>query len=604
MIQKYILLVLSAIVGFALISCDNNLDLSPKDRVTETDYFRTETDLQMFSNPLYNNLLKDEIYKKQCDDYVRRDLSPEMRGGSDRVMPQKGGGGWSWTDLRRINTLIARADQCPDKAAVLKYTALARFFRAYFYFEKVKRFGDVPWYDVELGSADDALYKARDSRELVMTKMMEDIDYAIQNLPEKNEEGSVPYRVTRYAALALKSRFCLFEGTFRKYHDLQPEDHDYNYYLTQSAEAARQIIDSHQYKLYSTGKPDEDYGNLFASENANADEYILAIKYDYSMNIRHNATAHAVMPTQGSPGLTRKMVNSYLMKDGTRFTDRPGWQEMFFTEETKDRDPRLAQTIRTPGYHRIGQTVPSAPDLSSTVTGYQIAKFVQNPDDYSGQVNRADMSACDLPVFRYAEVLLNYAEAKAEAGTLTQQDLDISVNELRKRVGMPFMNMAVVNSSPDPYMMSSATGFSNVTGNNQGVILEIRRERSVELAVEGFRWDDLMRWKAGYCINQEITGMYFPGPGEYDLTGDGVVDVILYAEGSTKPTASAGVALFEINKDLKLTGGTKGYLNAHRDVPRTPFNEGRDYLYPIPPAERSLNHNLTQNPGWDDGLQF
>lgn len=604
MVKKLFILAIATVAAIGLTSCDDDLDLTPKDRVTETDYFNTETDLQMFTNPFYNNILKDEIYKKQSDVLVRRDLSAEMRGGTDRVIPNKGGGGWSWTDLRRMNTLIDRADQCPDKAAVLKYVGLTRFFRAYFYFEKIKRFGDVPWYDVELGSADAALYNPRDSREFIMTKMIEDIDFAIQNLPEKSAERSAPYRATRYAAMALKARFCLFEGTYRKYHNLQLDGHDYNYYLEQSAAAAKMLIDSHQYKLYSTGKPDVDYVNLFASENANTDEYILAIKYDYAMNIRHNATAHAVMPTQGSPGLTRKMVNMYLMKDGSRFTDRQGWEEMFFTEETKDRDPRLSQTIRTPGYQRIGQTAVLAPDLSSTVTGYQIAKFVQNPDDYSGQVNRADMSACDLPVFRYAEVLLNYAEAKAEAGTLTQQDLDISINEIRKRAGMPDMKLASSNANPDPYMSSPITGFSNVTGNNMGVILEIRRERAVELAVEGFRWNDLMRWKAGSCINQDITGMYFPGPGEYDLTGDGVPDIILYAEDAAKPSAPTGVALYQINKDIKLSEGNKGYLNPHRDVVRTPFNENRDYLYPIPAADRSLNHNLTQNPGWDDGLKF
>ena len=212
------------------------------------------------------------------------------------------------------------------------------------------------------------------------------------------------------------------------------------------------------------------------------------------------------------------------------------------------------------------------------------------------------MSACDLPVFRYAEVLLNYAEAKAEAGTVSQGDLDISVNELRKRVGMPPMIMSEVNSNPDWYLLSPETGFTNVDGSNIGLILEIRRERTVELAVEGFRWDDLMRWKAGYCIDQPITGLYFPGPGEYDLSGDGKTDVIIYSENGSKPDAPSGVLVLRLNHDVKLTGGSKGYLNPHRDVLRTPFNENRDYLYPIPPAERSLNPNLTQNPGWDDGL--
>ena len=104
-----------------------------------------------------------------------------------------------------------------------------------------------------------------------------------------------------------------------------------------------------------------------------------------------------------------------------------------------------------------------------------------------------------------------------------------------------------------------------MTGSNQGVILEIRRERAIELTQEGFRFDDLVRWKAGACINQSIMGMYFPGAGEYDLSGDGQIDVVLYDEGDTEP---------------------------------------RDYLYPIPINERSLNPNLTQNPGWNDGLSF
>lgn len=585
-------------------SCDDNLDLSPKDRITEADYFNNEVDLQLFTNPYYNNLLAKEIYNEQSDVLVKRDLSAVMRGGSDRTMPEKGGGGWSWSILRRMNTLLANVDKCPDRDVVTKYVALTRFFRAYFYYEKVARFGDVPWYDVVLGSADEALYKARDSREYVMQRMIEDVDYAIEHLPSKSDEPSAPYRATCYAAMALKARFCLFEGTFRKYHGISIDGHDCQYYLELAAQAARRLIDSNQYRLHTTGHPQSDYLNLFAAENANIDEYILAVKYDYALNVRHNATAFAVMPTQGSTGLTRKMVCQYLMADGSRFTDRQGWQTMTFVEETQDRDPRLAQTIRTPGYKRIGRSELCPPDLSSTVTGYQLAKFVQNPSDYSGQVDRANYSACDLPAFRYAEVLLNYAEAKAEAGTLTQHDLDISVNLLRSRVGIPPMDMAAANAHPDPFMSSAETGFPNVSGQNAGVILEIRRERAVELAVEGFRWNDLMRWKAGPAINQPITGMYIPGPGEYDLSGNGSTDVILYAQGTPKPSAAAKVQVYEIGKDIKLTEGTKGYLNAHRDVARTPFDENRDYLYPIPPADRSLNHNLTQNPGWDDGLNF
>ena len=591
-----------AILLMGLSACNDLLDLKPLSQISQADYFQTETDLQLFSNPFYNNLLDKSPYDMQSDLYVCQNLSDEMLGGTKRTVPASGGG-WSWTDLRRMNTLIAYAGQCKDEDAVIKYTALTRFFRAYFYFEKIKRFGDVPWYEIELGSADEELYNARDSRELVMTKMIEDIDYAIANLPSKQQEKSSPYRVNKYAAMALKAQFCLYEGTYRKYYSLNLEGHDYKYYLEQSAAAAQNLMNDGAYSLYSTGHPERDYLTLFAEENADPNEYILAIKFDYGLSIYHNATAHTLVPTQGRPGLTRKMVNTYLKKDGTAFTNQSGWQEMSFIEEMKDRDPRLAQSIRTPGYTRIGQTTVLAPDLSISVTGYQPIKFVQDPKASGGNVDRNDRSTCDLPVYRYAEVLLNYAEAKAELGNLTQADLDKSINLIRQRAGMPGLDMNAANASPDRYLSDAETGYPNVTGANKGVILEIRRERAIELNQEGFRFDDLVRWKAGYCINQSTYGMYFPGPGAYDLSGDGQPDVTLYANGTPKPAVTSGVA-YEIGKEIILSGGNKGYIYYHKNIERTAFDEGRDYLYPIPINERSLNHNLTQNPGWNDGLSF
>ena len=593
------IIILAVALTAGLSSCDL-LDTKPMSQMTQTDYFKTETDLQLFTNPLYNNMLDKDPYDDQSDLMVCQTLSDEILGGNKRTVPNSGGG-WTWTDLRRINTLLEYADQCDDKDAVTHYTALARFFRAYFYFEKVKRFGDVPWYDVQLGSADEALYNPRDSRELIMTKMIEDIDFAINELPKEVST----YRVNRWAALALKAQLCLYEGTYRKYHDVQIDGaNDYTYYLDLAAKAAGEVINQGPYKLYSTGNPDSDYMMLFAQENASPDEYILAIKFDYGLAIHHNATAFTLVPTQGRPGYTRKMVNMYLMKDGSRFTDRTGWQEESFVEETKDRDPRLAQSIRTPGYTRIGKTEVLAPDFGCSVTGYQPIKFVQNPDDSGGNVDRNDRSTCDIPVYRLAEVMLNYAEAKAELGTLTQDDLDISINKIRDRVDMPDLKLAEANANPDWYLLSDEYGFSNVSGANQGVILEIRRERAIEMIQEGTRYEDLVRWKAGPCLDQALTGMYFPGAGQYDLTGDGKTDLILYNEGSAKPEAGDGEYVYQIGTEILLSGGTRGYVSYHKNIERTPYNEERDYLYPIPINERSLNPDLTQNPGWNDGLSF
>jgi hypothetical protein len=215
------------------------------------------------------------------------------------------------------------------------------------------------------------------------------------------------------------------------------------------------------------------------------------------------------------------------------------------------------------------------------------------------------MSYNDIPVFRIAEMYLIYAEALAENDKLSQADLDISVNLLRDRVGMPHMNMNDANANPDWYLCSEEFGYRNVSGANKGVILEIRRERAIELFKEGFRWDDLMRWKEGLCINQVMHGQYFPGLGEYDLTGDNKADIVLYQ--GKKPAEKAGVAAFEVGTltGVVLSEGTKGYINPQpQENPQNAhvFDESRDYYYPIPSTERSLNPNLTQNPNWKDGL--
>lgn len=604
MAMKKIIPVFMLALAAGLSSCEDWIDTKPKDSVDDIAYFKNDDQFKLFTNPYYNNLLTKEPYTEQSDQYVQMNLSAVIIGGNRRQVPESGGG-WSWGTLRRINECLDHADQCDDESVRDHYVALSRFFRAYFYFEKIKRFGDVPWYDKPIGSADtEQLQKARDSREFVMTEMLKDIDYAIKILPVKAKNPDNPYRVSHGAALALKAQFCLYEGTYRKYHNISIEGHDYKFYLEQAAAAAKQIIDEKEYKLYSTNNPSKDYLTLFTLEDANPDEYILAIRNNYSLGVCHNANGLSFQPTQGIPGLTRNFINTYLMKDGSRFTDRAGWQTMVFADEMKDRDPRLFQSIRGLGYTRIGKSEVLAPDFGYCTTGYMPIKFIVAPDVNGGQVDRGGRNTNDIPVYRYAEVLLNYAEAKAELGTLTQEDLNNSVNLIRKRAGMPDLIMADANATPDPYLLSAETGFTNVTGNNAGVILEIRRERGIELLEEGFRLGDLFRWKAGLRLNQSIQGMYFPGPGEYDLTGDGKVNLVLYANGTPAPSAPAGALVKEIGKEILLSEGASGYVDYHKNHERYGFNEGRDYLYPIPINERSLNHNLTQNPGWNDGLDF
>ena len=190
------------------------------------------------------------------------------------------------------------------------------------------------------------------------------------------------------------------------------------------------------------------------------------------------------------------------------------------------------------------------------------------------------------------EVVLNFAEAKAELGTLTQQDLDKSINLLRERVDMPALSLETANGNPDPFM---AAQYLSVNGNNQGAILEIRRERRIELYMEKFRWDDIVRWKAGRTLTQPIRGLYFPGAGEYDLTGDGQINVVLYS-GDRPANPISGIQYYQLDSDFYLDAN--GLIDPHPDFNNRTFDENKDYLYPIPRIELQLNPNLEQNPGW------
>ena len=600
---KYIGSILCA--SLFLSSCEDMLNKYPLDKLSPETFLSSETEMRSYTNALYPMFPTGFYSGGQSDALVGRTLDDVIQGS--RTI-NSGDSGWSWTYLRRINTFLEYSGNCKDENLRNQYIGLVRFFRAYFYFEKIKMFGDVPWYDHTLGSDDEDLYKPRDSREVVMQHMIEDINFAIDKLPTAHSD----YRVTKWTALALKSRFCLFEGTFRKYHagditlkTLPADAKPYTYYLEQAADAAEKFIASSGYSIYNTEGADKSYIGLFTkyniSEGTNK-EIILARDYSKEFGVTHTANSDYLSSTLGKRGFTRKIIASYLMKDGTRFTKKHGWEEMKFVDEVKDRDPRLAQSIRTPGYCRLGTTTRIAPNLNHSSTGYAPIKYFMGPEDDTYQ-----QSYCDLILFRAAEVYLNFAEAKAELGTITQGDLDRSIKPLRDRVGMPNLDMDEANSDVDPYLMDALTGYPKVAqknSSNVGLILEIRRERTIELLGEGFRYYDIIRWAEGHAFEQPLLGMYFPGPGNYDLDEDGIDDVTLYL-GETVP-ADHAVLTFKIGSELLLSNGESGCVDSHRDSrPGWTWDDNRDYYYPIPVKDRSLSGgNLTQNPGWNDGLSF
>lgn len=574
------------LAAIACVSCEDMLDFQPKDRLSPDTYFRTETDCELWTNNYYTVFPSAEgVYSEPFDVIVRDVLADEI-SGVRKPMPTDGN--WKWTKLREMNFFLSRSSQIEEESVRLRYEGLTRFFRAYFYFEKVKRYGDVPWVDKPLSSDDNELYKGRDSREFVMEKVMEDIDFAIANLPEKQDV----YHVTRWTARALKSRIALFEGTFRKYHGID----GYEKYLQECVTASEPFLNG-PYNIYTTGST--PYQDLFTSQNAIGTEIILARAYTSAISgMTHDVNGHLTGATMGRPGMTRNAVNMYLMRDGSRYTDQPGYATKTFVDECKNRDLRMAQTIRTPKYKRIGGNKELAPDLSRSTTGYQLIKYLTE-EKYDA--NKA--STNDMPLFRLAEVLLNYAEAKAELGTLKQDDLNKTIKPLRSRAGLPELDMEEANENPDPYLSFPETGYANVTGANKGVILEIRRERTLETPMEGLRYWDIMRWKEGKRFEKPIEGLYFAGTGEYDLDGNGTVDVNIY-DSETAPGNKADVLYLKLGTDIVLSEKTSGNLLAHSTTHRI-WNEERDYLYPIPTDDRVLTQGaISQNPGWDDGLPF
>ena len=581
--------------------CSDMLDEYPLDAISPETYYNNADELRSATNQFYGMFPGAASgYTESADVVCIFNLPAEVQG--IRTVPTSGGG-WNWEYLRAVNFYLSHSVRCDDVDAREHFDGIARFFRAYFYFEKVKRFGEVPWFDRELSSTDPELFRPRDSRDFIMDKILDDLTYAIDNISDKKDL----YNVTHWTALALKSRICLFEGTFRKYHGVP----GYEKFLNECATASKLFIDNAPYAIYQTGA--QPYRDLFSSMNAIEEEVILARDYDRSQNVMHEANANTLSPTYGRPGMNKKIVNSYLMTNGDRFTDQPGYETMQYYDEMQNRDPRLTQTVVGPGYMRINSDKVESPNFSSSTTGYQITKWVTDAsgDGYLGSSN-------DYILFRAAEVYLNYAEAKAELGTLTQEDLEISIKKIRDRVSMPNIDMDAANANPDPYLCALESGYQNVTGPNKGVILEIRRERTIELCLEGHRYYDIIRWKEGKMFEQPFLGMYFPGltqgsgDNRYDVfdMNDGTVgdkekvDICIYT--GKKPSVKNIRKFYKLGDEFVLTDGDKGNIICH-DIEKEPrqWREDRDYLYPIPTQERLLsNGTLSQNPNWDDGLDF
>lgn len=620
--KKIYYIALSFAAALLMSSCDkinNGLTRLPIDDINPDAYFTSESECQLWLNRCYTTYLVSPASTAVYwgDEAVNTDPFGIVEGTRLVTSGNTGETAWGWDTMRRINLFFEHADNCKDEAVRNKYLGVASFFRALGYYHKVVRFGDVPFYDHVVSSTDESdLRRPRDPRGYVMLQIMKDLDFAIENLPSSPDVA----HVTKWTALALKSRAALFEGSWRIYHandvfapandptefDGQPVSLSAEYFLNIAAEASKAIMDSGVYSVYTKGAT--PYRDLFNSDDAKAEEVILARLYNNTTselkNYGHNLPYYF---TNKNAGLTKRFINMYLNSNGTRFTDAADYEKVWYLDEVKDRDPRLSQTVMCPGYKMVGETATTFNDFSTTLTGYKPIKWASRPDN-----SKQSKGVADLAIFRYAEILLNYAEAKAELGTITQADLDLSVNKLRDRVNMPHIALDV---TVDPYMEKCYPNAKDSKG-SLGLILELRRERAVELVFEGNHLWDMLRWREGaqlmdntfpYFGTDKVTGyygIYIPGPGIYDMDGDGVADFELYVTtaSNTVKTAVKLSSLQLTDPDNPFsTAPTKGYVTAYKNKKYCDkWNEERDYLYPVPQPQINLTQGaLTQNPNWD-----
>jgi hypothetical protein len=550
--SKLFLAIVSTIGLIFNAGCKKQLDLKPKDTLSDVIFYKTPADFKLGANGLYNSLEGFNFSDTETD--IAFNNANSVSSGD--YLPSETVN--SWTDayyyIRNANNIISQGAGKTDPG-IKNYVAEARFFRAYNYWLLFRLFGGVPLITKVLDVDDPDLYAPRASRKETADLILKDLAEAALDLPLKSKiAGMDAGRISSGTANALMARVALFEGTWQKYRGGDAAD-----YLTTAINAANAVMSSNEYGLFTT-KGAQSYRYLFIEEGDDSRESILDRRYE--VNISGQQYPYSVVGTVCYLP-TRKLADMYLCKDGlpiTKSTQFKGYNTI--SSEYDNRDPRMTMTMVIPGTSIVEVFNPLVPVINwpnspqrNGNTGYITYKYLS--ENVYGNTNNGDNFGYDHHIIRYAEVLMTYAEAQFEKnGLLSDADLDKTVNLIRTRANMPPLSNSFL----------AANGLDLKT--------ELRRERNVEFALEGFRYDDIRRWKTAETeLVQDIKGIKIKGSEWQNIA----------------PYSGAG---YQSRTDAM------GFLIAQSVSART-FSPDKHYLRPLPTREIALyKGKLTQNPNW------
>lgn len=583
-------LAVAAIAVVGLYGCNKYLDLKPLDSNSDSTNWTSESAIETYSWKFYGYLselsygsgwTRGQYHAEGLTD----DYATESFVEFTKTIPNSSGT-WNtnYDRIREANIMLNRIDLVPDlsEKAANHWRGVARFFRALYHYNLVRTYGDVVWVEEEIDfSKEENITRPRDSRVTVMDNIVADLEFAMNNCYDPSTAGV--NTVNNMVAAALLSRVALYEGAWEKYHNVSGGHADTFY--SKAKTAAAKVIESNLYEVT------DNYKGMYTSLSLVGSKEVLLYKIYTLANVNGGkiTEAHSQYGWSDSStptwGLTKSAMENYTNDQGLpvhMFAYNDATMDGVF----KNRDKRLTASV----YDQIMPITELAWDFGIiSTTGYWTFKFLPLERRAEMEANASwngPSNDTDGPIFQYSEVLLNYAEACAELGQITQSDLDKSVNLLRvKHGGIPALTLAGTGVSVNGTAITKAPGdpAANV------LLQELRRERRSELMCDGFRHDDLMRWALGENLDTK-------------KNPDGYLGASTAALQDYAATVDGAKAWTEISaKNFFLAGYKSPYNTAAVNAGGTTVDrEWNDkyYLEPIPAGQILLDDKLTQNPGW------